>query len=407
MSTLGRRSWLLPLVFVAALVVYLGSAAALERLGNREDAYFDLLAEAFLHGRLHLVAPPVNYDLTNHEGRWYVPFPPLPALLMLPWAALVEPGELNTVLFGAIVGAANVAAAFGLLQALSRRGWSALDIGGNLWLAALFGAGSVHWYMSTLGTVWFLGQICAVGFVLAGAWAAVATGSPLLAGSLVAVAMLGRPNLALSFPLLLGVGAQHLRASAGGVTTRGLSWWGARCLAPMAATTGLLLWYNVARFGSPWDFGYLTQNVAQELADDLRIYGQFHLRYLPHNLWAMLLAGPVWNAGTREILPTIDGMSLLLTTPALIYLADARRLSALTAGAWVALALLLVPLLTYYNTGWWQFGYRFSLDFMAPVLVLLAAAAGPRVGWRMRLLILLGVVVNAWGTWWFQNPRYF
>ncbi len=79
----------------------------------------------------------------------------------------------------------------------------------------------------------------------------------------------------------------------------------------------------------------------------------------------------------------------------------------LAVGAWAAATLLLIPLLTYYNTGWWQFGYRFSLDFMTPVLILLALAAGPRVGWKVRALILLGVVVNAWGTWWFMNPRFF
>jgi hypothetical protein len=55
----------------------------------------------------------------------------------------------------------------------------------------------------------------------------------------------------------------------------------------------------------------------------------------------------------------------------------------------------------------WQFGYRFSLDLMTPVLVLLGAAAGPWVGRRMYRRILRGVVVNAWGTWWFQNPRFF
>ncbi len=44
---------------------------------------------------------------------------------------------------------------------------------------------------------------------------------------------------------------------------------------------------------------------------------------------------------------------------------------------------------------------------MTPVLVLLGAAAGPWVGRRMYRRILRGVVVNAWGTWWFQNPRFF
>jgi hypothetical protein len=59
-------------------------------------------------------------------------------------------------------------------------------------------------------------------------------------------------------------------------------------------------------------------------------------------------------------------MSLFLTTPALVYIFGARRRSAQVLGAWLALILLLIPLVTYYNTGWWQFGYRFSLDFMAP-----------------------------------------
>lgn len=89
----------------------------------------------------------------------------------------------------------------------------------------------------------------------------------------------------------------------------------------------------------------------------------------------MWLAGPQWDAEIGFWKPDPEGMSLLFTTPALIYLGRARWLSPLMVGAWVALGLLLIPLLLYYNTGWWQFGYRFSLDFMVPVLVLLAIAA--------------------------------
>ena len=43
---------------------------------------------------------------------------------------------------------------------------------------------------------------------------------------------------------------------------------------------------NAARFGNPLDFGYLTENVADKLANDLRTYGQFHLHYVPRNLAA-------------------------------------------------------------------------------------------------------------------------
>jgi hypothetical protein len=394
-------------IFVVALGVYGLSAALLGRVRSPESAYFDLLADAFLHGRLYLDNPPVTYDLTPYAGHWYVPFPPLPALLLLPWVAIGGVAGANTVVFSAAIGAANVVLAFLLLRAMAERGWSRLDQSGTLWLTALFGLGTVHWYMSTLGSVWFLAQICTVTFMLLGAWLAAVTQRPVLGGAALAIAMLSRPHVALVAPLLLAMVVQYAADRGERPSASRIATWTLWLLAPIACAVALLLLYNQARFGNPFDFGYTRQNVARELVADLQRYGQFNLHYVPHNLWAMLLAGPVWDAANNQILPTIDGMSLLLTTPALVYLVEARQRSALALGAWVALGLLVIPLVTYYNTGWWQFGYRFSLDFMTPALVLLAMAAGTRVGWRMRTLIVVGIVVNAWGLWWFMNPRFF
>jgi hypothetical protein len=404
MTNILRRRWLLPLLlFSAALAVYWYSAVLLGRTHSPNEAYFDRLAEAFLGGHLYLTAPPSTADLTMYQGRWYVPFPPLPALLLMPGVALLGVARVNTVLYAALLGATNVALAFVLLRLLAARGWVRLRLADLLWLGALFGVGTVHWYMATLGSVWFLAQVCSLAFVLAAACAAVA-GRPLLAGTALALAMLGRPHLALCYPLLLGIGVQLAgeHGLAGGKRR-----WGLLVAVPMLASAVLLLGYNAARFDNPFDFGYARQNVARELAGDLRTYGQFNLHYLPHNLWAMLLAGPVWEARRNQFLPSVDGMSLLLTTPALIYLGRAPQRSPLVLGAWLSIGLLLIPLLTYYNTGWWQFGYRFSLDFSTPVVLLLALNAKERLGWTMRALILLGVLINAWGVWWFLNPRFF
>jgi hypothetical protein len=133
--------------------------------------------------------------------------------------------------------------------------------------------------------------------------------------------------------------------------------------------------------------------------------GQFHPYHIPRNLHVLLMGPPRWNAGETLPVPDARGMSVLLTTPALFYLVRAwRRRELFVRGAWIATGLLLIPLLLYYNTGWRQFGYRFSLDFMIPLMVLLAVAAGRRITWPMRTLILLGVLVNAWGVvWWCTN----
>ena len=114
----------------------------------------------------------------------------------------------------------------------------------------------------------------------------------------------------------------------------------------------------------------------------------------------MLLAPPAWPADSAFPAPDGRGMSLLMCMPALLMLAFARRNGPLALGAWLALLLLLVPLMLYYNTGWRQFGYRFSLDFVLPVIVLLATAAGRRMPVPMLAAIGVGIVVNAWGTWW-------
>jgi peptidoglycan/LPS O-acetylase OafA/YrhL len=101
-----------------------------------------------------------------------------------------------------------------------------------------------------------------------------------------------------------------------------------------------------------------------------------------------------------SLIPDGTGMSLMLTSPALLYLAKARQRSAVVLGAWLSVLLILIPLMLYYNTGWYQFGYRFSLDFMVPVMVLLAYASREKMPVPMQALIVLSVAINAWGLSW-------
>lgn len=390
-------------VGLAALAVYWGTPSYFERTATPDVAYFNQLAEAFLQGRLYLAEPASTHDLTFYAQRWYVPFPPLPALLMMPWVAVMGVASLNTVFFAALFGALNVALIFLLLSGLARRQWTHLGLTDNLWLTLLFGLGSVHWYMATIGSVWFVAQICTVTFVALALWLAVEERAPWLVGLALALAMLARPNVLLTWPLLLGMAATHLTTDEQPLQWPRLIRWALLSAIPLVVVMGGLLLYNRARFGNPLDFGYLTENVAEKLVPALRRYGQFNLHYLPKNFWAMWLAGPQWDEEMRFWRPDPEGMSLLLTTPALIYLARARQRSWLIIGGWSAFCLLLAPLLLYYNTGWWQFGYRFSLDFMAPVMVLLALAARQRVTGSMRLLILAGVLVNLYGVVWWHS----
>lgn len=398
-----NKSSLGALCFGIAFLAYWGFAQALGKAHTSDAAYFNLLADAFLHGRLHLVNPPTTIDLAFFNGRWYVPFPPLPALLMLPWVAAAGVDAVNTVVFNAAFAAANVALVFLILSALSQHKFTALNTADNLWLTLLFGLGSVHWYMATQGSVWFIAQICTVTFVALAVLITLQRGPAWMAGLALGLAVAARPNVALSFPLLLGIVAMHGTSSIEwrGLDWRGLTRWGAQAAVPILLVAAALLAYNQARFHNPLDFGYANAEVNPRLAADLAEYGQFSPHYIQRNLRAMLFALPVWDAEARRPTADGDGLSLLITTPALVYLVWARKRNPLTLGAWTALGLLVIPLLLYYNTGWWQFGYRFSLDFMLPVMVLLATALPAPMPRLPRLLILVGVAVNLYGVlWW-------
>lgn len=389
------------LLFLLALACYWGTAIYFDHTATPGTAYFNLLADAFLHGRLYLLYPPDTLDLTSYQGRWYVPFPPLAALLMLPAVAVRGVAGVNTVFFGALFGAANVTLCFLLLTTLAGRGHAPATLPNRLWLTLLFGLGTVHWYMATIGSVWFVAQIVTVTFVALAAWGAAAGRSGWLVGAAFALALLSRPTVILTWPLLLALIVTH-------PDWQPFAWqrvlrWSLATAVPLALAIGALLLYNEARFGNWLDFGYLTENVSDQLAPNLRRYGQFHWHYLPKNLWAMWLAGPQWDGEVNFWKPDPEGMSLLLTTPALIYLVRARRPTLLAIGGWLAFLLLMLPLLFYYNTGWWQFGYRFSLDFMVPVMVLLALAVRQRLPGPFRLLVLAGMLVNLYGVFWWHR----
>lgn len=382
-------------IFLVIAFLYWLPAAVAGHLQSPPFAYFDQLAEAFLHGRLYLLSPPVTHDLTFSQGNWYIPFSPLPALLMLPWVYLF--GEINTVYFTIIMGAINAVLVFLLLQSLHDLEQIFLKNEDKLWIVFFFSLGTGHWYLSTVGAVWFTSQICAVTFILLALWLVASQKSPIWVGGALSLAMLARPHVALLYPLLLAIAIAHrrLRNSQGPYF---YPKWMVLSLLPMIFMVGLLLTYNSLRFGNAFDFGYRTENVSENLVHSLSTYGQFSSHYIARNLYVMLAALPRWNVEQSWFTPDWEGMSLLITSPALIFLYKGRPNTALALGAWLSVGLVLIPLIMYYNTGRDQFGYRFSMDFIGPVLILLAKGFTKEVTKNLRALIVLSIAMNTWGV---------
>jgi hypothetical protein len=364
---------------------------------NPNQAYFPDLAGSFLQGKLYLENPSSVIDLTLYHDHLYMAFPPLAALLVLPQVALQGVQSIDPLVFSVFWASLNVGLVYLMLELFSRRRWSTLDSLDNLWLTALFAFGTENFILGTQGDIWYVNHILSVAFALLAVVLLLLSESPVMSSAGLGLAMLARPNIVFLWPFLWGLHLQMGRERGGSFNVRRELKWVARSALPLLAGAGLLLFYNWLRFGNWLDFGYGNMN----LSYDIKTFGQFNLHFIPYNLYSLFLAPPEWNKACGFFAPNLLGMSLFLTTPALITLFAAWRKTIWVYFSWLSIGLLLVPLLLYFNNGALQFGYRFSMDFIIPGMALMTVRRRGRLEPWLFGLILASIVVCYMGRWWY------
>ena len=440
--------------------------------------HFVWQADAFLHGRFLIEYPVTEGPFTNGymqdimpvpvEGSdasyGLLPFPPLPALLLMPFVAVFGLAT-DSQLLGVVLGAINVGLAYRMATRLTRSRAAAA-------MATLFFAfGTVHWYASMLSTTWFLAHVVAITFVLMGitlaldadrlhrakvlaeasatrrsgaaprsalsetfeqnslflAWFRRLRGyvDPLqfMAGFVFGIGALARLPILFGAPFFLFVGG------GGSFFRRGFSA-GIGAFIPLA----LLLIYNLAStghiFNPAYEHLYQTEYLGylppiaekcpmfypQDFCAGLEInrtLGIEDLGHVPLNALIMFAWTPIApvdcsfsNLGACiGIQPDQIGMSILLTSPAYLLAIPAlifgwRR--RIVLGSVLAIGAIALLNLMHFSQGWVQFGYRFSNDF-APFALVLVTLGIARLGARNPLVVALvglSIIINAWGVYW-------
>lgn len=432
----GWRGFLI--VYVVFTGAYLGASANHLRQHSLYNHYV-YLAEGWLHGRLALNGQPPNEndwakvdvfklrdgrelkgtygsrtggatdrfyplrgkpetladsDIVSRSSIRYVSFPPFPAVLMAPFVAIWGL-TFNDVLFTALWAGLNPALLFLLLGDLRRRGLSRRSVGDDLWLTAMLGVGSVYYYCAVVGQVWFTALIVGVTISIGYVWASLGASRPALAGLCVALGFATRPPW-LVVPLFLW---EAVRASGGWSALRSSAGWRAlaprlaRFAAPIAVVGAVLAWHNWARFQNPFEFGHRFLNVQWQ--ERIGRFGLFNYHFLSRNLAAALVLLPRIMTHAPFVKISHHGMSLLVTSPNLAYtvLPQGEPRSVLTRPLWLTIAAVAIPSLLYQNSGYIQFGYRFSLDYMIYFVVLLAVGNRPFTR-LFKSLIVVAFAIN-------------
>ena len=398
-------------LIVAALSAVLYWLADRQFDAARGDFFY--LADAFLRGRTWLAAPLGPNDVIPIDGRFYVPFAPFPAIALMPLVAVIGPVTADQLESG--INALLAGACVGMCWSLLRRA-GVRRTADRLWLTALFGFSTQILWVTTRGGVWHTGQLIATILTFACLVELFGRRRAWLIGLCAGAAFLTRAPLAFAIPVyalwLAWPGerpvATAVAGDAGAYVER------VRAAVPWRAWMGLVAGvvpslvfffaYNQVRFGSPLESGYALATLPDWLERQREI-GLFSIRHIPMNIDYFLLHLPRFMPTWPFLRPDGLGMSVLITSPGLLFAlrADWRRPIAWFLGA--AAILVLIPTFLYYGGGWLQYGYRYFLDSVPFVMGLCGLAVAYRggIGWGWKVLIVVGISVMAIGVYWAYN----
>lgn len=354
-----------------------------------------LQAQRWLEGHLDLGQDYPYLELAIYEGKYFVSFPPIPSVILLPFCLFFEqvPDYFVTTVIG-IIGAVY---AYKMVYAVSS------NKGGRSIFWALFVTiGSNFLHIGYNGDVWYIAQVCAFTFTMMAFYYAATPNirHGWLPVFLLALAVGCRPMQILYFPLIVLLLWRKIKTNEGTLkqAVRQYSWW---VIPPLAVGLFLMI-LNYARFDNPFEFGH---NYLPEFATQNE-HGQFHISYLAENLKNMFRLPEI--EGKRLVFPTFNGVALWLVSPIflvfVLYFIKGIRKNWKQPELWLVLilAFLHMVLLCLHRTlGGWQFGNRYTVDLLPAVyfgILWMLRTDRTDLRWILYPLFFWGLGVNLVGT---------
>ena len=310
----------------------------------------------------------------------------MPAILALPFRFLLKDNFQQQYL-AHMLGAFTVTLTM-LLSYRIKKNWKL-----SIWSGVLMGLGSIVWYLSATGSVWYLGQITSLFFLTASLVESFGKKRPLLMGIFIGGAFLSRLHTILSLPLFIFLLGSNRKNILKKLLLLGIG------IAPFILFN---FYYNYIRFGTIFDKGYFL--VPGILSEAWFSKGMLNVAYIPEHLKILFLGLPKMLSHFPYIEPSWYGLSILLTTPAFIFALKPSLKENIVKLLWLSIFLIFIPIALRGGTGWTQFGYRYAVDFY-PFLTLLTILGVSQAGLKRYhwLLLAFGILVNLWGVLWINK----
>jgi len=359
---------------------------------NWYDHYL-YLTKSILQGRVDIPDLPQFYhDKLEFEGKTYIPFPPGASILLTPFVLIFKGITQQQV--SILVGAIDISLIYLLLTSFTSKRNSIL-------LSVFLGFGTSFFWSAVVGTTWFFAHIVAIFFITLSLifhfkkfdfWSGIffalgaLTRMSLILAGIFYLLQLWRKKKRFMFFLL-----------------------GAFVFVP------IILSYDYLRFGNPFRTGYnevylqyagsdYPYTIRQIINPKSSLFGYFDIKNVGLHLYTFLVMPPnvkIDGGIVKDLKPSPFGMGILFTSPLLFLALRPKFKPGLESNLIITSIICAIPSFLHIMQGWVQFGYRFVLDFIVFLMIILALRFKSTK--LNLLLILISVIVNFWGVIWAIN----
>ncbi|HEY6954786.1 MAG TPA: hypothetical protein VI385_06050 [Flavisolibacter sp.] len=353
------------------------------------NAYIQM-ADALLHGNLYLPDASNIGDLASFHGKVYLPYPPLPALILMPFVLLFGAAHVNTVAVATIMACVSLYLVYNILTRLK------IEKDYIIWIIAAVFFGTGFWYaLFTSHHVYAFAHITSFMFQLMIINELLGKKRWWLVGFLIGCTFLTRQFTIVYVLFAAGYMYYTARTERRGFSIKNVL----ALLTPVGLCAGLYLFYNYLRFGNPLDSGYQHINFIGVLKERVDHYGVFSVKYFLFNLYSTLIKGfnIEFQGNTYLNIKDMDlwGTSLLAASPFFIASVKAEWPKTLRVAAWATIIVILIGQLFYHNNGFEQVNSsRFTLDFLPLLIILMALGISKIPMWLVKAMVSYGVLLN-------------
>jgi hypothetical protein len=377
------------LLFTGVVIIYL---YIYPNPRNWYDHYL-YLGKSLIAGRVDIPNLPEFYhDKVIFDGRTYVPFPPGASILLIPFILTVK--DITQQQVSVIIGALNISLIYFLLIKFTDKTKAVI-------LSIFFALGTVHFWSAVVGTTWYFAHVVSIFYLLISLILHF-NQKPLFSGIFFTLASLTR------LPILLA-GIFYLLSSGFKNKKIYLFILGASIFVPIT------LGYNYLRFGNVFENGYRNvynqyatssypYTIRQVIDNQKTVFGYFDIKNIPQHLYTLFIMPPdidIKDGIINHLKPSPFGMGIVFTSPLLLLLFFQKHKQKIERINLITALIVAVPSLLHVMQGWVQFGYRFILDYIVFLMIVLS------INFKLTklnlFLIFISIIVNFWGVIWAIN----